>query len=364
MNEIPPYWQKEVAGSSLVSIKVGGLVQYLAKPSNLQELKESLKIAVGLKLPIKMIGGGSNLLIADQGFRGIMIQPALLEKRVLGPAEATSLKPYLDQITTAQAQPRYLTEPGAQFLHLDESTVLAKKEQTFQLVEIEAGVSLGLAVNWTLSLNLTGLHLFARIPCQMGGAVYNNIHGGRHFLSEYIVAVRAVQLDNQEERLFSPPALEWGYDHSLFHHSGFCIRSVILALPKVSKKEIGLYQQHYREWNKEKSRVQPAGANCGSVFANLSAQQAKLAGQKAVAAAWYIDQSGLRGKSQGGMQVYPGQANFIINTGSGTQTDFITLVTEIRQKVYQRFAVSLEPEAECLDLRGNRLSWPILSKTS
>lgn len=364
MNEIPPYWQKEVAGSSLVSIKVGGPVRYLAKPSNLKELKESLKIAAGLKLPIKMIGGGSNLLIADQGFQGIMIQPALLEKRVLGPAEADSLKPYLDQIAMAQAQPRYLTEPGAQFLHLDESTVVAKRSKTRQLVEIEAGVSLGLAVNWTLNLNLAGLHLFARIPCQMGGAVYNNIHGGRHFLSEYIVAVRAVQLDNQEERLFSPPELEWGYDYSFFHHGGFCVSSVILALPQVSEEEIELYQQHYLKWTQEKSRVQPAGANCGSVFSNLSAEQAKLAGQKAVAAAWYIDQSGLKGKSQGGMQVYLGQANFIVNTGAGTQTDFMTLVTEIRQKVYQRFAVSLEPEAECLDLRGNTLSWPILSKTS
>src|SRR5690606_32909781 len=98
---------------------------------------------------------------------------------------------------------------------------------------------------------------------------------------------------------------------------------VIFALPTASPEDALVARNHYLEWTKEKTKVQPAGANCGSVFQNLRADQVTDT-QQFRAAAWYIDHAGLKGTTRGSLEVM-NQANFINNHGGGTQADFIDL---------------------------------------
>lgn len=143
----------------------------------------------------------------------------------------------------------------------------------------------------------------------------------------------------------------------IFHTNGMVITHVLFRLIEVDPEEAKADLAHYLEWTKEKAAVQPSGANCGSVFQNVSVEAVEAQGLESASAAWYVDRCGWKGKQYGGLQVYPGHANFIVNDGSGTQTDFIRLVEDIRHSVYETYGVVLSPEAECIDNSGNTHTW-------
>jgi len=341
----------------LTSIRIGGPADLLAQPKTLDELREVLSLAKERSLSVKIMGGGSNLVMADEGLRGLLIQPLLRDVRRLDPKEYAIYQPGLtalrEQITV---QARYRSEQGEGFLHLeDRGPAITLKDPV--LVEMGAAVPWGQAVISSLQQNLAGLHWFARIPCHVGGATYNNIHAEHHFLSEFVCAVHVLDRESGEERVLMAGDLEFGYDYSRFHHESSVITSVILALEPVTPEEAKFCQSQYLEWTAQKNKIQPKEPNCGSVFKNVSFEEASRIGQEAVAAGWYIDQAGLKGKQIGGLQVYPGHANFIINTGGGTQVDFIQLVTEIRERVFEQFGVMVEPEVECCNSEGVSYTW-------
>jgi UDP-N-acetylmuramate dehydrogenase len=348
--------QSNIDGKRLTSMRVGGVVRYFAQPTTADEIQGVLDFATKEGLPLAVIGGGSDLLLSDYGFNGILVQPFNKTLRELPEEEYLDFQEGIDQLEQGgTAEARYRTENKAGFLQLQDATLSPHQDRV--LVEMGAAVPWGLAVSWSLRQNLGGLHLFARIPCQVGGAVYNNIHAQQYLLSEFVVAVKAVERATATEKVFFPAELKFGYDTSIFHERPCFITSVILSLPRKSLEQTAINQQQYLDWTKKKSEVQPSGPNAGSTFKNISHEQAEELGQEAVAAAWYIDQAGMKDYQIGGMQVYPGHANFIINTGEGTQGDFLVLVTNIRQKVQEQFGILLEPEVECINENGDYYRW-------
>lgn len=350
---LPHYWSENVSAAQITSMKAGGAVRYLAKVRALEELQETVRLAGLLELPVRVIGGGSNLILSDEGFGGVAIQPLFTQQELL--ADASAYAPALADFQSSQAaSPRYGATKEADYLKLEDAV---DEDGETTLIRLGAGVPWGQAVIWTLNQGLVGLHLFARIPCHVGGAVYNNIHGGSRLLSEFVVAVEAFNAETGETEILHPSQLEFGYDASVFHRRReLVVVRVVFALPKPKPETVVAARTQYLLWTKEKTRVQPAGANCGSVFQNLRHEDLP-APDAAVAAAWYVDQAGLRGYEIGGLQVYPNHANFIVNRGEGTQGDFIKLVRHIRQTVHERFHVWLTPEAECMGPRGEVLVW-------
>ena len=356
MVPIPSSWQPDVLGNRLTSIRVGGPVAYLVSTASVQELREAVERARALSMPVRFLGGGSNLLISDEGLNAVLIQPALKRFRVIdGPGERELFREYVMQMRGDGAvQGRYVATEGEQFLSL-EGHGQSRVSTELVLLEVGAGMPWGQAVALSLREGLDGLQWYARIPCSVGGAAFNNIHGADRLLSEVICAVHALDLETMQEVTLGPVSLGFGYDMSVFHGRRYSILSVIFALGKAGEPEASANQRKYIEWTQEKARVQPSGANCGSVFQNLSREVASGAGQTALAAGWYVDQCGLKGERAGGMIVYPGHANFIVNEGTGTQADFCSLVKNIRQQVHGRFGLWLEPEAEVWDADGNRM---------
>ena len=350
MNNIPGYWQTNVPASTVTSMRCGGPLAYLAKVASLAEVQESLTVAARLGLPVCLLGGGSNLVFADDGFAGVVIQPQQQGIDYVTAPDSLLQRGLREQAEHVVAS-RYRTEKRPDALSLKEGAIETGEPV---LVEMSAGVVWGQAVAWSLKECLSGLQWYARIPCRVGGAVYNNIHGQSHLLSEQIVAVRAIDRESGELTTYTSADLDFGYDHSRFHEHPAVIVSVVFTLERVSNEAAANNQKLYLDWTKEKARVQPSGANCGSVFKNLDPADA---GDRPVAAGWYIDECGLRGEQEGGMQVYPGHANFIINLGEGTQADLTRLIRRIQAAVQKRFGIWLEPEVECLTSTGERTSW-------
>ena len=353
---VPSRWQRDVIGSSITSMKVGGPLEYFSRPKTVTELLEDLSMAQEMKLSFRIIGAGSDILFHDDGFKGLIIQPALAECRVLSSDEIQKEK--YDKIIQFIAEPRYKREEKEAFLDL--GTTVQGEESDYGYVQIDAGVPWGQAVMWSLTNGFIGLHWYARIPCFVGGAVFNNIHGEKHLLSEVVVGVWSITPGESAPTFIPVSELELGYDHSRFHHTKEIILSVVLRLHRESTEVVQAAKQQYLQWTHAKTAVQPSGANAGSVFQNITPEQAKDAGQEMLAAAYYVDHGGLRGEQCGGMQVYPTHGNFIVNLGGGTQADFIQLVERVRAEVLKTYGVRLEPEVECITETGERHVWQTL----
>jgi glutamate racemase len=304
----PSFVKKEVAASTITTMKNGGKVEYLAEPKDLEELKLVLDWAKTQALSIKIIGGGSDVLLSEAGFTGLLLHPANRSLEFL--------------------------EGGK--------------------VKVGAGMAFGQLVALCLQKGLVGLEYFARIPCQVGGAIYNNIHGLEgHLISQLVTEVTSIDLNQFLVKHFQPQELDFAYDQSIFQQNGQLIYEVTLQLKPQSTTETQERQAYYLEQSKIKSQKQPAGPNAGSVFKNL----AKPVEGDNKAAAWYIDQCGLKGLRIGGMQVDLKHANFIVNVDHGTQTDFILLVKQIQTRVQEKFGFRLEPEVECWQVDGEKIKW-------
>lgn len=339
---VPEYWQEDVSARVLTSMQTGGIIRYLAKPRNVQELIETVNFAQELSLPFRALGAGSNCIFSDDPIEGVVIKAQFMElkisDRIFSPEKGRALQMHA-------LAGRYLSDTDQGYLHLEAGDIDLERRPR-PVITLGAGVPWGQAVQWSLKQNLGGLHWFARIPCSVGGAVYNNIHGAEHLLAEYVLGVSVYNLTTGKVEYLTNEDLNFSYDFSIFHTKYAIITEVDFALPEVTNDEVKELSTQYRSWTQAKVRAQPSGANCGSVFKNVTVQEAKEISQPHLAAAWYIDQCGLKGYRVGGMQVYPGHANFIVNTDSGSTEDFWELVRHIQKIVKKKFTIQLQPEVE------------------
>ena len=348
MSDIPVYWEADADGSLLTSMRCGGSVTYLARPKTISELQETLALAASRALPIKLLGGGSNLILSDEGFSGVLVRPQF---RWLRPVETDAWQNALDLLAAQTADGQRYRAEGTGYLALTDSQT---GQGPLRLIEAGCDVAWGQLVQFSLQRHLHGLHRYARIPCKVGGAIYNNIHAAEHLLQEAVCAVQSLVPETGELLWHFQDRLDFGYDSSRFHLSGEVIVSALFALPEVSPPNSQADAVLYRDWTAQKAAVQPSGPNCGSVFKNLLAP---AAGENQVAAGFYVEACGFKGRQVGGMQVYPEHANFIVNLGNGRQADLIELIAQIREAVRDRFSVELEPEAECIDTMGFVHQW-------
>ncbi len=359
----PSCVEENVSGATLTTMQVGGVIRFFARVKTVDQLREVQTWGRAKNLETRVIGAGSNLIFPDAGVTGLVIRMENTEAAVLPAEEAQGYEDaFAAWKSASHPEVRHTQGKAEGVLQLPSDDDEAGEPQ---LVSFGAGMLWGQAVMWSLQQSLIGLEWFSRIPCRVGGAVFNNIHGGTHFFSEYIVAVHAID-EKGEEQVFSHDDLKFAYDYSLFHEKrGLSITKVICALDHVSPELAAKKRDFYLHWTQEKTRVQPAGPNCGSVFQNLGAVSPELTplaiSEKiqrpeegwSQSAARYIDLAGCKGMRVGGMEVFPGHANFICNVGiaegrPGTAEDLATLIKLVMQRVNERFSLTLVPEVEFL----------------
>lgn len=300
-------WKTNVLLKDKNTVRIGGPADYFDEPNNLDDLILSLEQAKKQNVSLFVLGGGSDVVFADEGFRGLVMRPNLSE----------------------------IKEEGG-FLY------------------VGSGLPWGELVQETFKRGYVGLEDFARIPCRVGGAIYNNIHGDcGHFFSEFIDRVKALQLDDNKVITIDNTKCDFGYDQSIFHNKKYVVLGCWLKLNRVSEREVIIAKENYLRRIKEKAIKQPSEPSSGSVFKNPDRNMSTVTSDQAyVSVGQMVDECGLKGMACGGMQISPKHGNFIVNMGGGKQAEFLQLCKIIQEEVANKYHITIHREVEFLDEFG------------
>jgi len=287
---------------------LGGPAGLLVDAPDPASFSRALSLAKSSGLPVAAIGGGTNLVAADEGFPGVIL--------------------------------RYT----ASRIVRDGRRILA-----------EAGAPLDELVEFAIAHGLGGLETLARIPGWVGGAIYGNAGACGHSISERVSSVTATSGADRME--IPAAACEFAYRQSVFkHRKDWVILSVCLELEPADREVLRKTADEIRGARDKKF---PADMKCaGSIFKNLlvSRLPAGLASsippsvirEGKVPAGWFLEQVGARGMQRGGIRVADYHANLIYNAGAGTARDLCQLISELKKRVQDRFGLELEEEIQYL----------------
>ncbi|NLW24361.1 MAG: UDP-N-acetylmuramate dehydrogenase [Clostridia bacterium] len=267
--------------------QIGGPADLFLIPVDRSDLENAVKFCNLENIPVTIIGGGSNLLISDQGVRGLVIKLA-----------------------------------GG----------LKKWEINGVEVRAESGVRLPFLVRQTVNEGLQGLEFAGGIPGTVGGAVIMN--AGAHGGSMNQVVERVVAMDKKGQlKYFTNEELGFSYRSSnLKHRDDLIVLEVSFKLTQGNREELEAALKRYLLSRQEKQPWQ--FPNAGSVFKN----------PPGYSAGWLIESVGAKGWQVGKAQVSTKHANFIVNLGGATCQDVLTLIEKIQKTVKEKYDIDLEPE--------------------
>lgn len=283
--------ERDVPMSKYTSFRAGGNAKLLIKPDSLKTLSAVIMLCAENNIEPFVIGNGSNLLVSDKGFDGVIIKMG---------AENSEIK------------------------LLDSETIFCG-----------AGATMKSLCNFACENSLSGLEFAFGIPGTLGGAVYMNAgaYGGEMkdvlFSCEHIDKKGNIGVLSKDE-------LNLGYRRSAYTDNGFTVVSAIMKLKKADKSEIKASMNDKLSRRREKQPLEYSSA--GSTFKR---PEGYFAGA-------LIEQCGLKGYTVGGAQVSEKHAGFVINKGGATATDIITLIKDVQKKVYDKFGVTLETEVKII----------------
>ena len=277
--------------SKHTTFKIGGNAEIFVKLRSIEQIEKTIELSRKIKKPLKIIGNGSNILVKDEGIKGIVAKIC------------TNSYEWVD----------------------DES------------IRVDAGLLNSKIAQILLEKELSGFEFAAGIPGTIGGAVKMNAgaYGGQ--MSDIVVSTRYLNLENEQFKVeqVSNSEQDFSYRHSMFSNNTI-ILDVILKLRKGNKTEIQEQMNKYRKSRIEKQPIDKPSA--GSTFKR----------GKDFITAQLIDECGLKGYSIGGAQISEKHAGFIVNTGNATAKDVIDLVEFVKQQVLEKFNKTIELEIEII----------------
>jgi UDP-N-acetylenolpyruvoylglucosamine reductase len=326
------------------TVKIGGPADFFCRVQNSVELAAVITAARSLDIPATVLGWGANTLIADEGIRGLVIKnmstQIAVHQETPPPGSGIQSPTPRWRTTGAPAQ-------SAEFAQMETAEAAAERV----LVTLDSGVSLPVAMNQLFSQGITGLQWFSRIPASIGGAIYNNIHGGTHFISDLVRRVQ-VLTETGETIWLNAEALAFDYDYSRFHGTSEIILAVELVL---YRSNTALAKTVMTQWAVQKA-AQPQ-KTLGSVFQNLSAEDQQRLGVPTPSIGYLIEHKlGLKGFRIGDAQVSLQHAGFIENTGVATAADYLAVIQTIIAAAADQLQVTLKPEIFFLGFTSEALA--------
>jgi UDP-N-acetylmuramate dehydrogenase len=332
-------FQQNVSLSPYTTIKIGGNAEYFIIATKQSQLFSILKfLHLNPDLPYTILGLGSNVVISDSGLTGLTIINHASQITVFDKV-TKPLKPFLPTYTQRQEN-----EPEK---YLDFSKIdYDESGLPTQEILIQAGTPLPYAINHLLSLGLTGLQWFSYIPGTIGGAVYQNIHGGKYHFSDYIVSVKVFDLKTGKTKLFKKEELPWRYETSYFQQNPHLI--ILSTRLRLFKGDADLAGKVAAAWIAQKSKVQPMNSP-GSAFANPGLEICQKIWGEQKSTGWIIDHElNLKGFSIGDAQISELHSNFFVNKGHSTATDYYALIKHVQKLVKEKYDFDLVPEVKFL----------------
>lgn len=327
------------------TVKIGGPAEVFCLLTEEDQFAKVVQFAKQHKIPVTILGWGANSLISDEGLKGLVIKNSV-QAITVHPEETD-----VSQFKTHTTQPRWQaadtdSAPSYEFEDLD----YQEDDKQRVLVTMSTGVSLPAAINNLLRQGITGLQWYSRIPATVGGAIYNNIHGGTHFIGEVVAQVKVVTPEGEIKTLKSSE-LDFEYDYSRFHTSNETIISVDFLL---YKGDVEKAQQVSFEWAKRKA-VQPQNS-LGCIFQNLTEEDQQRLNLPTPSIGYLIQHVlHLQGFTIGDAQVSKKHAAFIENLGHATAKDYLNVIKEITSAAREKCNLELTPEIFFLGFTAEQL---------
>ena len=290
------------------SFKVGGPARYFAKVSSIESLKNALSFAREKNLPHFILGNGTNLLVSDKGYDGVIISLAgdFSEIEDLGNGK----------------------------------------------FKVGAATPLGRFARHTLKQGYTGIHKLVGIPGTLGGAVYMNAGAYGQEIGQACTGVTVLDAGGNIREL-SAAECGFGYRRSVFSNgnngagddNGKIILAATFQLQSASSQGLTAadLEAELAECMAKRKATQPLNMpNAGSTFKRLDKGAAETPTQ--IAPGYYIEQAGLKGYRIGGAEISTLHANFIVNAGGATARDIKSLSEYVQNKVSEKFRIELKRE--------------------
>lgn len=292
---------------NVTTLCIGGPAKKFVAVKTEDELSKAIQYAKENNLDYLLIGGGSNLLVSDAGFDGLIIK-----NEILGISA---------------------------------------------MVSVKSGTSLQKLVDYTLQNGLSGLQKLAGIPGTVGGAVYGNAGAYGQSISDHIASATVLDSNNLTIKQFNNSVCNFNYRDSIFKKTHEIILEVTFQLgpgdPETLKKEA-------EEVLSKRAVKYPPGIKCpGSFFKNLIASELppdvlkNIAPEKIVfgkvPAGALLEEVGAKGQKSDGIEIASYHANLFINNG-GTAKAFYELAKTYALKVKEKFGITLEPEVQLINL--------------
>jgi UDP-N-acetylmuramate dehydrogenase len=307
-----PSTKRDEPMAKRTSFRVGGNAKLHVTVPTSEALIEAVTAALELDIPFYVYGGGSNLLVNDEGYEGVMMQT------------------------------------GNRKTTIEENRVTA-----------ESGTITGLVARQSVDAGLTGFEWAIGVPGTIGGAVYGNAgcYGGE--MKDVVLSVEVFDLNTHERRMLSNSECVFVYRGSMFKQHPHLILSVTLALKPATDIDAGKARmEEIMRMRKEKQPLDASSAGCAFKNFEFSDESAldilkrsveipeSMIKNKSVSAGWLIDQAGMMGESVGDAQVSTKHGNFFLNKGKARAQDILALISRVKMKVRDEFGIELQEEVQ------------------
>lgn len=309
-----PNIQKDVLLAGHTTFNIGGPATYFLEANNKEDLIKALQLCKKLSLPFFVLGGGSNVLISDEGFMGLTVKIGSFG-----------------------------------------GNVALQREN---LVEAPAGIEAKDLVYFCVENGLAGLEWAGGLPGTFGGAIRGNAGAFGGEMKDSIFSVEALDTDFNLTT-FSNQDCQFSYRNSIFKQKGLTIISATLQLKTGDTSNLRAVADSHIAYRNEKHPLEYPSA--GSVFKNVDVKkippqfQAEFTSKikqdpfPIVPAAWFIIGAGLIGKQVGQAQISKKHSNYIINLGGAKAKDVLELINQTKIAVKKKYGIELEVEVQYLE---------------
>lgn len=293
LDRVAPDLSEQVPLGKYTSLRVGGPARYFLAGGSVGALTRVLDAATEDGCPVLALGGGSNLLISDDGFDGVVIK---------------------------------YTGSGHRLETLDDGSLA---------VRVAAGTSLSNLARRLAREGVGGLEWAAAVPGNVGGAVVNNAGAFGGCTADYLMDVDVVQA-GRGPRTLTPDELGYAYRTSVLKRQELGPLLVTSARLRVERAAAAVSVAKILQFQATRTATQPRQLSAGSIFAN---PQDDFAGR-------LVEAAGLKGERIGGAEISGVHANFIVNSGNAVARDVLSLIRLAQATVWDQFNVWLEPEVQ------------------
>lgn len=290
----------------------GGSARFYCEPITAEQFQEAIVYANTHNLALFILGQGANILISDDGFDGLVIRPSLQQISILSTDTTTSL------------------------------------------VVAGAGVTMPNLIDYCLNNNLLGLEEFSGIPGTVGGSVYINLHYFEFLLANFLASAQVLHKKNGTIHTVDADWFNFGYNDSQLHKKDYFLVNATFKLTCATDEQTAFAQGRKTEIIRHRAHRYPQVRTCGSFFRNFFTHEVTLEvdNKKIIFVAYYLDKIGVKGTLRSGNAIVsPQHANMIVNLGTATSTDIITLAREMQKLVYEKFGILPQPECQLIGFK-------------